>query len=206
MSPTPPAPLTGRLCSGSLAGLNGDTNVNGFSTVCHPSTSGTPGSPPLRAYDCLWDYPPFLPAGGRKAGSPPAPPLAPFPLNGATGGSRPASPGHGPDLRAAGQEFWGNGTPGAMGLNLDSQELYDAFPEQSFELIPNGPDGFYAGEAGAGRGGSDAKEMPPAMAENGGGLVGSVELEEAPGRSVGRALGLGTPHRGIGLPGTPGPL
>ncbi|KAK2516466.1 bromodomain adjacent to zinc finger domain protein 2A-like [Columba guinea] len=171
--PPPAGPPPGK-------GLNGDTNVNGFSTVCHPSTSGTPGSPPLRAYDCLWDYPPFLPAGGRKAGSPPAPPLGPFPLNGATGGSRPASPGHGPDLRAAGQEFWGNGTPGAMGLNLDSQELYDAFPEQSFELIPNGPDGFYAGEAGAGRGGADAKEMPPAMAENGGGLVGSVELEEAP--------------------------
>ncbi|XP_065510284.1 bromodomain adjacent to zinc finger domain protein 2A [Caloenas nicobarica] len=171
--PPPAGPPPGK-------GLNGDTNVNGFSTVSHPSTSGTPGSPPLRAYDCLWDYPPYLGAGGRKAGSPPAPPLGPFPLNGAAGGSRPASPGHGPDLRGPGQEFWGNGTPGPMGLNLDSQELYDAFPEQSFELMPNGPDGFYTGEPGTGRGDADAKEMPPAVAENGAGLVGSEELEEAP--------------------------
>uniref|UniRef100_A0A8C3U849 Bromodomain adjacent to zinc finger domain 2A n=1 Tax=Catharus ustulatus TaxID=91951 RepID=A0A8C3U849_CATUS len=156
--------------------LNGGMNVNGFSTVSHPGTSGTfsPGSAPagaqpLRAYDCLWDYAPYAPAGGLKDGASPA--LGQFPLNGVAGGSRPASPGHGTNLRAAGQEFWGNGTAGPMGLNFDSQELYDSFHEQSFELMQNGPDGFYA----------PAKEMPTTttITENGGGLVGSQELEEA---------------------------
>lgn len=192
-------------------------NVNGFSTVSHPSTSGTfaPSSPPagaptLRTYDCLWDYAPFPPAGGLKDGSPAAAPplagLAQLPLN---GGSRPASPGHGTNLRAAGPEFWGNGTAGPMGLNFDSQELYDSFHEPSFELMPNGPAAFYGAAQpspmlasstqpfalppagpGAGRGDADtdAKEMPPSMAENGAGLVGSRELEEEqPGRSLGRA-------------------
>lgn len=195
-------------------------NVNGFSTVSHPSTSGTftpssppAGTPPLRTYDCLWDYAPYPPAGagGLKDGSPAAPPLSglgQFPLNGVAGGSRPASPGHGTNLRGAGQEFWGNGTPGPMGLNFDSQELYDSFHDQSFELMQNGPASFYTAaqpspmlgsgtqpfslppglpeEPGAGEGDADAaaKEIPPAIAENGGGLVGSMELEEAqPGRS-----------------------
>ncbi|CAN0015748.1 unnamed protein product [Bubo scandiacus] len=168
--------------------LNGGMNVNGFSTVSHASTSGTfaPSSPP--------------------AGTPPPPPLRlplglrAFPLNGVAGGSRPASPGHGTNLRGAGQEFWGNGTPGPMGLNFDSQELYDSFHDQSFELMPNGPAGFYTAaqpspmlgsgsqpfslppdEPGAGDGDADAaaKELPPAITENGGGLVGSLELEEA---------------------------
>lgn len=210
-------------------------NVNGFSTVSHPSTSGTftsssppAGTPPLRTYDCLWDYAPYPPAGtsGLKDSSPTAPPLSGlghFPLNGIAGGSRPASPGHGTNLRGAGQEFWGNGTPGPMGLNFDSQELYDSFHDQSFELMQNGPASFYTAaqpspmlgsgtqpfslppgppeEPGAGEGHADAaaKEIPPAIAENGGGLVGSMELEEAqPGRSpalparAGRALGCGT--------------
>ncbi|KAM6039080.1 LOW QUALITY PROTEIN: bromodomain adjacent to zinc finger domain protein 2A [Chlamydotis macqueenii] len=191
--------------------LNGATNVNGFSTVSHPSTSGTlaPGSPPagtppLRAYDCLWDFAPFPPAGGLKDGSPAAPSLSglgQFPLNGVAGGSRPASPEHGTNLREAGQEFWGNGTPGPMGLNFDSQELYDSFHDQSFELMQNGPTPFYTAaqpspmlgsgarpfsllpgppdEPGTGPGAADAKEMPAAIAENGGALVGSMELEEA---------------------------
>uniref|UniRef100_A0A8C3QF02 Bromodomain adjacent to zinc finger domain 2A n=1 Tax=Cyanoderma ruficeps TaxID=181631 RepID=A0A8C3QF02_9PASS len=189
--------------------LNGGMNVNGFSTVSHPGTSGTfsPGSAPagaqpLRAYDCLWDYSPYAPAGGLKDGAPPA--LGQFPLNGVAGGSRPASPGHGTNLRAAGQEFWGNGTAGPMGLNFDSQELYDSFHEQSFELMQNGPDGFYAAgqsspilssdtqpfplapdEPDPGQGDADgaAKEMPTTTTtttvENGAGLVGSQELEEA---------------------------
>ncbi|XP_033367334.1 bromodomain adjacent to zinc finger domain protein 2A [Parus major] len=191
--------------------LNGGMNVNGFSTVSHPGTSGTfsPGSAPagaqpLRAYDCLWDYAPYAPAGGLKDGGPPA--LGQFPLNGVAGGSRPASPGHGTNLRAAGQEFWGNGTAGPMGLNFDSQELYDSFHDQSFELMQNGPDGFYAAgqsspilssdaqpfplapdepDPGQGDAAGAAKEMPTTttstttIAENGGGLVGSQELEEA---------------------------
>ncbi|XP_075593967.1 bromodomain adjacent to zinc finger domain protein 2A isoform X2 [Balearica regulorum gibbericeps] len=195
--------------------LNGGMNVNGFSTVSHPSTSGTftPSSPPastppLRTYDCLWDYAPYPPAGagGLKDGSPATPPLSglgQFPLNGVAGGSQPASPGHGTNLREAGQEFWGNGTPGPMGLNFDSQELYDSFHDQSFELMQNGPAGFYTAaqpspmlgsgtqpfslppgppeEPDAGEEDADAaaKEIPPAIAENGGGLVGSMELEEA---------------------------
>lgn len=130
-------------------------NVNGFSTVSHTSTSGTftssthsSGTPHLRSYDCLWDYAQFQPAGagGLKDGSPsaaPFPSLAPFPLNGVAGGSRPASPGHGANLRGSGQELWGNGTPGSMGLNFDSQELYDSFHDQNFELMPNGPASFY---------------------------------------------------------------
>lgn len=168
-------------------------NVNGFSTVSHPSTSGplAPSSPPagtqpLRSYDCLWDYAPYpgTGPGGLKDGRSSTPPL--FPLN----GTEPRSPGHGTNLRAP--ELWGNGSAGPMGLNFDSQELYDSFPEQSFELMPNGPDGFYGAaqpfpeEPGTGDGGSDAaaKEIPAALTENGGGLVGSMELEEAqPGRS-----------------------
>lgn len=228
----PAVPLTAFLSSGSFTGLNGGMNVNGFSTVSHPSTSGTftpssppAGTPPLRTYDCLWDYAPYPPAGSLKDGRPTTPPLSglgQFPLNGVAGGSRPTSPGHGTNLRGAGQEFWGNGTSGPMGLNFDSQELYDSFHDQSFELMQNGPASFYTAtqpspmlgsstepfslppgppeEPGAGQGDANAtaKEIPPAIAENGGGLVGSMELEEAqPGRSpvlpvrVGRAPGWG---------------
>ncbi|KAM6395077.1 bromodomain adjacent to zinc finger domain protein 2A [Rhynochetos jubatus] len=190
--------------------LNGGMNVNGFSTVSHPSTSGTftpssppAGTPPLRTYDCLWDYAPYPPAGaaGLKDGNSPAPPisgLGQFQLSTVAGGSRPTSPGHGTNLRGAGQEFWGNGTAGPMGLNFDSQELYDSFHDQSFELMQNGPAGFYTAtqpspmlgsstqpfslppqEPDAGDADAAVKEMPPAIAENGEGLVGSMELEEA---------------------------
>ncbi|XP_035426105.1 bromodomain adjacent to zinc finger domain protein 2A isoform X4 [Cygnus atratus] len=190
--------------------LNGGMNVNGFSTVSHTSTSGTftssthsSGTPHLRSYDCLWDYAQYQPAGagGLKDGSPsaaPFPSLAQFPLNGVAGGSRPASPGHSANLRGTGQELWGNGTPGSMGLNFDSQELYDSFHDQNFELMPNGPASFYTAsqpspmlgsgeppfplppeEPGAGEDDAEAaKEMSPAIAENGGGLVGSMELED----------------------------
>lgn len=146
-------------------------NVNGFSTVSHPGTSGTfsPGSAPagaqpLRTYDCLWDYPaPYTPPGGLKDGAPPA--LGQFPLNGVAGGSRPASPGHGTNLRAGGQEFWANGTAGPMGLNFDSQELYDSFHEQSFELMQNGPDGFYAAGQSSPILSSDTQPFPLAPGE-----------------------------------------
>uniref|UniRef100_A0A669Q7J1 Uncharacterized protein n=1 Tax=Phasianus colchicus TaxID=9054 RepID=A0A669Q7J1_PHACC len=188
------------------AGLNGGMNVNGFSTVSHTTTSGTftssthsSGPPHLHPYDCLWDYTQFQPPGGLKDGG-----LAQFPLNGVSGGSRPSSPGHSANLRGAGTELWGNGTPGPMGLNFDSQELYDSFPEQSFELMPNGPTTFYAApqpspmlgsgeppfplpEEELGGDADDAeasKELPPPIAENGAGLVGSMELEDTqPGRA-----------------------
>ncbi|XP_031465884.1 bromodomain adjacent to zinc finger domain protein 2A isoform X2 [Phasianus colchicus] len=180
--------------------LNGGMNVNGFSTVSHTTTSGTftssthsSGPPHLHPYDCLWDYTQFQPPGGLKDGG-----LAQFPLNGVSGGSRPSSPGHSANLRGAGTELWGNGTPGPMGLNFDSQELYDSFPEQSFELMPNGPTTFYAApqpspmlgsgeppfplpEEELGGDADDAeasKELPPPIAENGAGLVGSMELED----------------------------
>lgn len=181
-------------------------NVNGFSTVSHTTTSGTftssthsSGPPHLHPYDCLWDYTQFQPPGGLKDGS-----LAQFPLNGVSGGSRPSSPGHSANLRGGGTELWGNGTSGPMGLNFDSQELYDSFPEQSFELMPNGPTGFYAApqpspmlgsgeppfplpEEELGGDADDAeasKELPPPIAENGAGLVGSMELEDTqPGRA-----------------------
>uniref|UniRef100_A0A8V1A1H0 Bromodomain adjacent to zinc finger domain 2A n=1 Tax=Gallus gallus TaxID=9031 RepID=A0A8V1A1H0_CHICK len=197
--------------------LNGGMNVNGFSTVSHTTTSGTftssthsSGPPPHlhHPYDCLWDYTQFQPPGGLKDGS-----LAQFPLNGVSGGSRPPSPGHGANLRAAGTELWGNGTSGSMGLNFDSQELYDSFPEQSFELLPNGPTSFYAApqpspllgsgeppfplpEEDLGGDADDAeasKELQPSsMAENGAGLVGSMELEDAqPGRSAAGGGGCG---------------
>lgn len=204
-------------------------NVNGFSTVSHTSTSGTftssthsSGTPHLRSYDCLWDYAQYQPAGagGLKDGSPsaaPFPSLAQFPLNGVAGGSRPASPGHSANLRGTGQELWGNGTPGSMGLNFDSQELYDSFHDQNFELMPNGPASFYAAsqpspmlgsgeppfplppeEPGAGEDDAEAaKEMSPAIAENGGGLVGSMELEDT---QPGRSPGLGSTRVGRSAP------
>ncbi|KQL60317.1 hypothetical protein AAES_08249 [Amazona aestiva] len=186
-------------------GLNGGTNVNGFSTASHPSTSGplAPSSPPagaqpLRPYDCLWDYAPFP---GLKDGRSSTPPL--FALN----GTEPRSPGHGANLRAP--ELWGNGGAGAMGLNFDSQELYDSFHEPSFELMPNGAPGFYGAaqpfpeEPGTGDGGADA-----AAKENGAGLVGSMELEEAqPELKLcgynGAAPGAGGPGLGAASPIAP---
>ncbi|KAM9514563.1 LOW QUALITY PROTEIN: bromodomain adjacent to zinc finger domain protein 2A [Guaruba guarouba] len=195
--------------------LNGGMNVNGFSTVSHPSTSGplAPSSPPagaqpLRPYDCLWDYAPFPGPGGLKDGRSSTPPL--FPLN----GTEPRSPGH--SARRA-QELWGQRRRRPpMGLNFDSQELYDSFHEQSFELMPNGPEGFYgaaqpfAEEPGTADGGSDAaaKEMPAALTENGGGLVGGMELEEAqPDLKMcgynGAAPGAGGPGLGAASPLAP---
>lgn len=212
-----PPPTINTFASPPPSGLNGGMNVNGFSTVSHTTTSGTftssthsSGPPPHlhHPYDCLWDYTQFQPPGGLKDGS-----LAQFPLNGVSGGSRPPSPGHGANLRAAGTELWGNGTSGSMGLNFDSQELYDSFPEQSFELLPNGPTSFYAApqpspllgsgeppfplpEEDLGGDADDAeasKELQPSsMAENGAGLVGSMELEDAqPGRSAAGGGGCG---------------
>lgn len=195
-------------------------NVNGFSTVSHTTTSGTftssthsSGPPHLHPYDCLWDYTQFQPPGGLKDGS-----LAQFPLNGVSGGSRPSSPGHSANLRGGGTELWGNGTSGPMGLNFDSQELYDSFPEQSFELMPNGPTGFYAApqpspmlgsgeppfplpEEELGGDADDAeasKELPPPIAENGAGLVGSMELEDTqPGRARRWGRGSGVVAAGL---------
>uniref|UniRef100_A0A8C6YJQ1 Bromodomain adjacent to zinc finger domain 2A n=1 Tax=Nothoprocta perdicaria TaxID=30464 RepID=A0A8C6YJQ1_NOTPE len=189
--------------------LNGGVNVNGFSTVSRTGPSGScaaspprSGTPPLPAYDCLWDYAQYRPAGGLKergAAAAHLPGLAQYPLNGAGAASRPASPGHNTNLRGAGQEFWGNGPPSSMGLNFDSQELYDSFPEQNFELLQNGPAAFYGAsqpspmlssgvqpfalprgpqdEAGAGQ--EAAREASASVSESGAGLVGSLELEDA---------------------------
>ncbi|XP_023066530.1 bromodomain adjacent to zinc finger domain protein 2A isoform X4 [Piliocolobus tephrosceles] len=85
-----------------------------------------------------------------------------------------------------------------MGLNFDSQELYDSFPDQNFEVMPNGPPSFFTSPqtspmlgssiqtfAPSQEVGSDIhpdeaaeKEMTSVVAENGTGLVGSLELEE----------------------------
>lgn len=85
-----------------------------------------------------------------------------------------------------------------MGLNFDSQELYDSFPDQNFEVMPNGPPSFFTSpqtspmlgssiqtfapsqEVGSGIHADEAteKELTAVVAENGTGLVGSLELEE----------------------------
>ncbi|XP_011918826.1 PREDICTED: bromodomain adjacent to zinc finger domain protein 2A isoform X5 [Cercocebus atys] len=85
-----------------------------------------------------------------------------------------------------------------MGLNFDSQELYDSFPDQNFEVMPNGPPSFFTSPqtspmlgssiqtfAPSQEVGSDIhpdeaaeKEMTSVVAENRTGLVGSLELEE----------------------------
>ncbi|XP_063477403.1 bromodomain adjacent to zinc finger domain protein 2A isoform X11 [Symphalangus syndactylus] len=166
--------------------LNGDVNVNGLSTVSHTTTSGILNSAPHSsstshlhhpsvAYDCLWNYsqyPSANPGSNLKD-----PPLlsqfsgAQYPLNGILGGSRqPSSPSHNTNLRAGSQEFWANGTQSPMGLNFDSQELYDSFPDQNFEEVGSG---IHPDEAAE-------KEMTSVVAENGTGLVGSLELEEQP--------------------------
>lgn len=198
----------------SLPGLNGDVNVNGLSTVSHTTTSGILNSAPHSsstshlhhpsvAYDCLWNYSQYPSANsGSNLKDPPL--LSQFsggqyPLNGILGGSRqPSSPSHNTNLRAGSQEFWANGTQSPMGLNFDSQELYDSFPDQNFEVMPNGPPSFFTSPqtspmlgssiqtfAPSQEVGSDIhpdeaaeKEMTSVVAENGTGLVGSLELEE----------------------------
>uniref|UniRef100_A0A8C9BZC7 Bromodomain adjacent to zinc finger domain protein 2B n=1 Tax=Phocoena sinus TaxID=42100 RepID=A0A8C9BZC7_PHOSS len=194
--------------------LNGDVNVNGLSTVSHTTTSGILNSAPHSsstshlhhpnvAYDCLWNYSQYPPANpGSNLKDPPL--LSQFsggqyPLNGILGGSRqPSSPSHNTNLRAGSQEFWANGTQSPMGLNFDSQELYDSFPDQNFEVMPNGPPSFFTSpqtspmlgssiqtfapsqEVGSGIHPDEAaeKELTSVVAENGTGLVGSLELEE----------------------------
>uniref|UniRef100_A0A8C0GDF9 Bromodomain adjacent to zinc finger domain 2A n=1 Tax=Chelonoidis abingdonii TaxID=106734 RepID=A0A8C0GDF9_CHEAB len=190
-------------------GLNGDMNGNGLSTVSHASTSGTFASaghsPDASAlphpYDYLWNYPPYQPGSLKETpGVSQFSGLGQYPLNGILGGARPVSPEHNTNSRA-GQEFWANGTSNSMGLSFDSQELYDSFQDQSFELVPNGASGFYAAaqpspmlgsgaqpfspppglqdEPGTGQEGSlAAKEMSPASKETGAALMGSKELEE----------------------------
>ncbi|XP_023590319.1 bromodomain adjacent to zinc finger domain protein 2A [Trichechus manatus latirostris] len=194
--------------------LNGDVNVNGLSTVSHTTTSGILNSAPHSsstshlhhpsvAYDCLWNYsqyPSANPGSNLKDSSL----LSQFsggqyPLNGILGGSRqPSSPSHNTNLRAGSQEFWANGTQSPMGLNFDSQELYDSFPDQNFEVMPNGPPSFFTSpqsspmlgssiqtfapsqEVGSGIHPDETgeKELTSVVAENGTGLVGSLELEE----------------------------
>ncbi|XP_057558335.1 bromodomain adjacent to zinc finger domain protein 2A isoform X4 [Hippopotamus amphibius kiboko] len=194
--------------------LNGAVNVNGLSTVSHTTTSGILNSAPHSsstshlhhpnvAYDCLWNYSQYPSANpGSNLKDPPL--LSQFsggqyPLNGILGGSRqPSSPSHNTNLRAGSQEFWANGTQSPMGLNFDSQELYDSFPDQNFEVMPNGPPSFFTSpqtspllgssiqtfapsqEVGSGIHPDEAaeKELTSAVAENGTGLVGSLELEE----------------------------
>ncbi|XP_053517882.1 bromodomain adjacent to zinc finger domain protein 2A isoform X2 [Artibeus jamaicensis] len=194
--------------------LNGDVNVNGLSTVSHTTTSGILNSAPHSsstshlhhpnvAYDCLWNYSQYPSANsGSNLKDPPL--LSQFsggqyPLNGILGGSRqPSSPSHNTNLRAGSQEFWANGTQSPMGLNFDSQELYDSFPDQNFEVMPNGPPSFFtspqtspmlgssiqtfAPSQEVGRGihpdEEAEKELTSVVAENGTGLVGSLELEE----------------------------
>lgn len=194
--------------------LNGDVNVNGLSTVSHTTTSGILNSAPHSsstshlhhpsvAYDCLWNYSQYQPANpGSNLKDPPL--LSQFsggqyPLNGILGGSRqPSSPSHNTNLRAGSQEFWANGTQSPMGLNFDSQELYDSFPDQNFEVMPNGPPSFFTSpqtspmlgssiqtfapsqEVGSGIHPDEEaeKELTSVVAENGTGLVGSLELEE----------------------------
>ncbi|XP_070127797.1 bromodomain adjacent to zinc finger domain protein 2A isoform X21 [Equus caballus] len=164
--------------------LNGDVNVNGLSTVSHTTTSGILNSAPHSsstshlhhpnvAYDCLWNYSQYPSANpGSNLKDPPL--LSQFsggqyPLNGILGGSRqPSSPSHNTNLRAGSQEFWANGTQSPMGLNFDSQELYDSFPDQNFEEVGSS---IHPDEAAE-------KELSSVVAENGTGLVGSLELEE----------------------------
>ncbi|XP_051026839.1 bromodomain adjacent to zinc finger domain protein 2A [Acomys russatus] len=194
--------------------LNGDVNVNGLSTVSHTTTSGILNSAPHSsntshlhhpnvAYDCLWNYSQYPPANpGSNLKDPPLLSQFPggqYPLNGILGGSRqPSSPTHNTNLRAGSQEFWANGTQSPVGLNFDSQELYDSFPDQNFEVMPNGPPSFFTSpqtspmlgssiqtfapsqDTGNGIHPDEAaeKELTSVVAENGTGLVGSLELEE----------------------------
>lgn len=105
-----------------------------------------------------------------------------------------------------------------MGLNFDSQELYDSFPDQNFEVMPNGPPSFFTSpqtspmlgssiqtfapsqDVGSGIHPDEAeKELTSVVAENGTGLVGSLELEEEqPGITVGLGAWLGIGKWGYG--------
>lgn len=106
-----------------------------------------------------------------------------------------------------------------MGLNFDSQELYDSFPDQNFEVMPNGPPSFFTSPQTSPMLGSSIqtfapsqevgsvihpdeaaeKELTSVVAENGTGLVGSLELEEEqPGITVGPCAGLGEGKWGYG--------
>uniref|UniRef100_A0A8D0C4W9 Bromodomain adjacent to zinc finger domain 2A n=1 Tax=Salvator merianae TaxID=96440 RepID=A0A8D0C4W9_SALMN len=173
--------------------LNGDMNVNGLSTVSHASTSGTHSSTNLQhSYDYLWNYSQYSSGNGNNLKDSPL--FSQYPLNG-VGGNRQGSPRHTTNLRGSGgQEFWANGTSGTMGLNFDSAELYDSFPDdQNFELLQNGPSNFYTSSQPSpmlASGNQDfspqqddphneetVKENSPAVSENGTRLLGSMELE-----------------------------
>lgn len=179
-----------------FAGLNGDVNVNGLSTVSHASTSGTRSSTNSQLhhpYDYLWNYSQYPSGNGNNLKDSSL--FSQYPLNGIVGGNRHGSPGHTTNLRGGGgQEFWANGTSGAMGLNFDSAELYDSFPDdQNFELLQNGPSSFYTSSRpspmlGSGSQGfspqqdepgneETVKETASAVSENGTSLLGSMELE-----------------------------
>lgn len=181
-----------------LTGLNGDMNVNGLSTVSHASPSGTRSSttPHLQhPYDYLWNYSQYPPGNGTNLKDSPL--FSQYPLNGGGGGNRQDLPGHSTNLRgSAGQECWANGTPGTMGLNFDSTELYDSFPDdQNFELLQNGPSSFYTSSQPSPMLGSGSQGFPPqqdepgneevvketvsTVSENGSSLLGSMELESA---------------------------
>ncbi|XP_066470391.1 bromodomain adjacent to zinc finger domain protein 2A isoform X3 [Tiliqua scincoides] len=176
--------------------LNGDVNVNGLSTVSHASTSGTRSSTNSHLhhpYDYLWNYSQYPSGNGNNLKDSPL--FSQYPLNGIVGGNRQGSPGHTTNLRGGGgQEFWANGTSGAMGLNFDSAELYDSFPDdQNFELLQNGPSTFYTSSQPSPMLGSSSqgfspqqddpgneetvKETASAVSENGTSLLGSMELE-----------------------------
>ncbi|XP_077780040.1 bromodomain adjacent to zinc finger domain protein 2A isoform X1 [Podarcis muralis] len=177
--------------------LNGDMNVNGLSTVSHASTSGTRSSTNSHLqhpYDYLWNYSQYPSGNGNNLKDSPL--FSQYPLNGIAGGNRQGSPGHTTNLRGSGsgQEFWANGTPGTMGLNFDSTELYDSFPDdQNFEILQNGPSSFYTSSQPSpmlGSGSQDfspqqdepgneepVKETSSAVSENGTRLIGSMELE-----------------------------
>ncbi|XP_053157523.1 bromodomain adjacent to zinc finger domain protein 2A isoform X2 [Hemicordylus capensis] len=176
--------------------LNGDMNVNGLSTVSHASTSGTRSSTNSHLhhpYDYLWNYSQYPSGNGNNLKDSPL--FSQYPLNGIVGGNRQGSPGNTTNLRGgSGQEFWANGTTGVMGLNFDSAELYDSFPDdQNFELLQNGPSSFYTSSQpspmlGSGSQGfspqqdepgseETVKETTSTVPENGTSLLGSMELE-----------------------------
>ncbi|XP_077184711.1 bromodomain adjacent to zinc finger domain protein 2A isoform X2 [Paroedura picta] len=176
--------------------LNGDMNVNGLSTVANASTSGTRSSTTSHlhhSYDYLWNYSQYPSGNGNNLKDSPL--FSQYPLNGVVGGNRQGSPGHTTNLRGGGgQEFWANGTPGAMSLNFDSTELYDSFPDdQNFELLQNGPSSFYTSSqpspmlSSGSQGFSPhqdepgneepVKETASTVSENGTSLLGSMELE-----------------------------
>nr|XP_020640364.1 bromodomain adjacent to zinc finger domain protein 2A isoform X2 [Pogona vitticeps]XP_020640371.1 bromodomain adjacent to zinc finger domain protein 2A isoform X2 [Pogona vitticeps]XP_020640380.1 bromodomain adjacent to zinc finger domain protein 2A isoform X2 [Pogona vitticeps]XP_020640391.1 bromodomain adjacent to zinc finger domain protein 2A isoform X2 [Pogona vitticeps]XP_020640399.1 bromodomain adjacent to zinc finger domain protein 2A isoform X2 [Pogona vitticeps]XP_020640404.1 bromo len=176
--------------------LNGDVNVNGISTVSHASTSGnrtSANSHLHHPYDYLWNYSQYPSGSGNNLKDSPL--FSQYPLNGTVGGNRQGSPGHSTNLRGSGgQEFWTNGAPGAMGLNFDSAELYDSFPDdQNFELLQNGPSSFYTSAQPSPMLGSSSQDFSPqqngpgneetvketssAISENGNRLLGSMELE-----------------------------